>query len=100
MDLAAAIERVADEVFARSDRIHLRGKTATLKIKYQDFELHTRQASFSDPIDSAAALKLAALAQMQKFLPLERGVRLVGVSLSNLVDDDEIGLDPQLPLQL
>jgi DNA polymerase-4 len=98
--LTAAIERVADEVFARSDRIHLRGKTATLKIKYQDFELHTRQASFSDPIDSAEALKLAALAQMQKFLPLERGIRLVGVSLSNLVEDDEIGQDPQLNLEL
>ena len=99
-ELATAIERVADEVFARSDRIHLRGKTVTLKIKYQDFELHTRQVSFAEPIESAVELKLAALSQMQKFLPLERGVRLVGVSLSNLVDDDQSGFDRQLSLDL
>ena len=96
--LGEAIERVAHEVFSRSDRIHLRGKTVTLKIKYQDFELHTRQASFTDPIDSVEQLKLAALAQMHKFLPLERGVRLVGVSLSNLVDDDQPQATVQLPL--
>ena len=98
--LSEAIERVAEEVFTRSDRIHLRGKTATLKLKYQDFELHTRQASFSEPIDSVEALKDVALAQMQKFLPLARGVRLVGISLSNLVEDDEISSDPQLALDL
>jgi len=49
---------------------------------------------------TAEALKLAALAQMQKFLPLERGIRLVGVSLSNLVDDDELGQAPQLSFDL
>ncbi|HSG03833.1 MAG TPA: DNA polymerase IV [Marinobacterium sp.] len=98
--LVQAIEQVAIEVFARSDRINLRGKTATLKIKYQDFELHTRQASFSEPIESAEELKCAALAQMQKFLPLMRGVRLVGISLSNLVDDEQWRVDPQLSFDL
>ena len=98
MALIEAIDQMSAEVFNRSDRVHLRGKTVTLKLKYNNFELVTRQASFNEPIACQSQLHDAAQSLLHKLVPLKMGVRLVGVSISNLVDDEAVDLDPQLPL--
>lgn len=98
--LKGAIRDIADELYRRRTKAQSLGKTLTLKIKYADFELISRQATFDEPLDTIARIYQAAELLVQKVLPLDRPVRLVGLSLSGLIDrSDELG-NLQLTLDL
>ncbi|MBD3627968.1 DNA polymerase IV [Cyclobacterium sp.] len=93
MDIAAILdslkEKILPEFFRRLERNQARGRTLTLKIKYNDFTVHTRSRTFAEPIplDSMENLSLD-LAQQEA---ITHPVRLLGVSLSNLSRSDEPG---------
>ncbi|WP_449252668.1 DNA polymerase IV [Brevundimonas naejangsanensis] len=83
----AAIETgvlaMADEVWAWCEKAAARGRTVTVKIKWADFQQSTRSRSFATPIDSAEAVRSASVELVRSVYPPMRGVRLVGVTLSN-----------------
>lgn len=54
-----------------------------MKIKWADFQQSTRSRSFSAPVETADALRTASLDLIRSLYPLSRGIRLVGVTLSN-----------------
>ncbi len=62
----------------------------TLKVKFADFEQITRSRSFVSPISRRVELETAALALLAPILPVKKGVRLLGVTLSSLCADDEV----------
>ena len=59
--------------------------TVTLKIKYNNLQLHTRSKTFTNPIHDASQL-YAAAAQLLRKAPLIRPVRLLGISTSSFTN--------------
>ena len=84
---AAAIEREvlgqADEVWAWCQKANAFGRTVTVKIKYADFQQATRSRSVMIPVASQSLLHEISLVLIRSVLPTEKGIRLVGVSVSN-----------------
>src|SRR5262249_2974221 len=80
---------MADEVWTSCEKTGRRGRTVTVKIKWADFEQSTRSQSFPFPIPSRARLHEASLGLVRSVFPLSKGVRLVGVTVSNFVASAE-----------
>ena len=74
---------MADDVWDWCESTGRRGRCVTVKVKWADFEQCTRSRSFPLPVDSRPALHAASLALVRSVFPPPRGVRLVGVTLSN-----------------
>ena len=66
----------------------------TLKVKYGDFTLITRSKSFPAPVADQAEFTAAGQALLAALLPLPKGIRLLGLGLHNLAEEDEIGAGP------
>ena len=95
---AADIEREvlgqADEVWAWCQKANAFGRTVTVKIKYADFQQATRSRSLTAPVSSQAVLHEVSLGLVRSVLPAQKGIRLVGVSVSNFQPtvDAQLGL--------
>ena len=93
--LAAELERVAGFAWARIERAGVAGRTVTLKVKFADFTLFTRSKSVPRPITDKAEFTAAGQALLAALMPVPMGIRLLGLGLHNLVDNDDAG-----PIQL
>ena len=96
-DLAEALARVADAAWERIERKAARGRTVTLKLRRADFHTITRARSLASPVATRATLLAVGEALMRAELPVEGGVRLLGLTLSALARDEEEP-QPALPL--
>lgn len=83
--LREAVASIAEEVWIRSQKNGCQGKTATLKIKFNDFQQITRAMSLDHLFASENELREILLGLLQKEWPLSKPVRLVGAQLSGLV---------------
>jgi DNA polymerase-4 len=81
--IEAGVLAMANDVWAWCEKTGARGRTVTVKIKWADFQQHTRSQSLSSPIDNQAKLHEASLGLIRSVFPPVKGVRLVGVTLSN-----------------
>ncbi len=99
-DLVAQLDRVADAAWVRIDRHHVRGRTVTLKMRYTDFHTITRARSFPSPLLDKAGFLAAGIALLDTQLPVDSGIRLLGLTLSGISDEDEVETveQPALPL--
>jgi DNA polymerase-4 len=86
--LAAELERIAGYAWDRVDRAEVAGRTVTLKVKYGDFTLITRSKSFAAPVPDLAAFIHAGQALLAALFPLPKGIRLLGLGLHNLCEDE------------
>ena len=96
-DLRAALERVADAAWTRIERYEARGRTVTLKLRHGDFRTVTRARSLATAIATREALLETGWALLRAELPVERGIRLLGLTLSGMVRDDDEEAQPALP---
>ena len=89
---------LAEKIEGRMHHYQTLAHTLTLKIKFADFQQTTLSFTNDQPIDSAAEMMAIATPLLQDSAAGERAVRLLGLTLSNLVsrysDDSHI----QLPL--
>ncbi|HEX4184199.1 MAG TPA: DNA polymerase IV [Caulobacteraceae bacterium] len=83
--IEAGVLEMADDVWAWCEKTGARARTVTVKIKWADFQQSTRSRSLGSPVDSRARLHEASLGLIRSVLPAPKGVRLVGVTLSNFV---------------
>lgn len=99
--LRSALDAVADIVWERIERAQALGRTVTLKARYSDFQTITRARSLSHPVTDRAAFGQIGQALIDQILPLQNGVRLIGLTLSQLSHQDEaVEVDirqPELP---
>jgi DNA polymerase-4 len=93
--LAAELERIAGFAWDRVKRAKVTGRTVTLKVKFGDFTLITRSKSFPASVRDLEAFILAGQALLSQLHPLPKGIRLLGLGLHNLCDDEQCE-----PLQL
>ena len=71
---------------ARLHRAGMAGHTLTLKVRYGDFETITRSETVSEPMAAGAELWDEARALLERAAIGGRGIRLLGVGVSGLVD--------------
>ena len=80
---APALEPVFAKLWAAYSRHGLTGRTVTVQIKYANFQQITRTRTCSEAITSGAIIEQLVLDLLQPHFPPSRGVRLLGVTLSN-----------------
>jgi DNA polymerase IV len=96
--LAAELQPLIEKVWRHCETTGARGRTATLKVKFSDFELLTRSRSVA-VIDSASDLSSLALELLKQLMPPKKAIRLLGISVSGFADGEPEDED-QLPLML
>ncbi len=82
-EVAPALEPMFAKLWAAYSRHGLTARTVTVKIKYANFQLITRSRSCSEAITSRAVIEQLSLDLLRPLFPPVRGVRLLGVTLSN-----------------
>jgi DNA polymerase-4 len=98
-DIEFRVNELIDSLLQRLDRNKAKGRTFTLKVKFADFQQVTRSITADFPIVEKAVMQNIAKQLFSSLLPLEKGVRLLGVSISNL-QNDEVAEGTQLRLDL
>ena len=83
VQIEAGVIALADDVWAWCEKTNARGRTVTVKIKWADFQISTRSRSMAMTIDTRETLHELALGLIRSVFPPNKGVRLVGVTLSN-----------------
>jgi DNA polymerase-4 len=88
-DLRRELTRVAGYAWQRIERSEVKGRTVTLKVKFADFTLITRSRSFVSPVPDQAAFEAAGQALLDALLPVPKGIRLLGLGLHSMVEEEE-----------
>jgi DNA polymerase-4 len=89
-ELTTGLQPCLEEVWEYCQRTGVLGRTVTVKVKYADFQLITRSRTSLGAIPNRELLERLSLELLSGVLPLEKGVRLLGVSLSNLETTDDL----------
>ena len=88
-----ALLSLSEEVGWRLRREGLSARTITLKLRLASFDTFTRSKTFPDPLSYDEDIFAAAQTLFREFpLTPGQGVRLLGVSASNLATDAEVSL--------
>jgi DNA polymerase IV len=92
--LRETLENIIDIVWHRielagKDGAPARGRTVTLKVKFNDFRTMTRAASLPEFVSGRDQFASLARGLLDAELPLERPIRLMGLTLSNLEGTEE-----------
>ena len=78
--------KMADDVWDWCEGRQAFGSTVTVKVKYADFHQITRRRSQPVAVISREGIHNAALDLIRSVLPTQKGIRLVGVTVSNFVE--------------
>ena len=76
----------------------IRGRTVTLKVIVREFQQITRSRTGQMQITTRSELEQLGNALLEPLSPVERGVRLLGVSLSSLAEESEREPEFSLPV--
>lgn len=90
--LQQALDRIVDIVWERIEKNKARGRTVTLKVKYQDFRQITRARSNEDYVTDKSAFSAIAHTLLSALVPVPKGVRLLGLTLSGLESAETRGI--------
>ena len=90
---------IIDKLWRHCEASDIRGRTVTLKVKYADFQIITRSRTLAIAVASRAELECTSLDLLACLMPTPKGIRLLGVTLSGL-DNDETDGGPQMSLEL
>ena len=94
------LDLIAETVFSRLQKKQLKGRTITLKIKYNDFTQITRNHSYPHPVGDFETIFNTAKLLLEKVDREEKPVRLLGISLSNFGEPEVRPRKPRDPEQL
>lgn len=86
-ELRPEVVRLADAVAGRLRRHGVRARTVQLKLRYGDFTTVTRSRTLDAATDRGTEL-VDEVWRLLSQLPVERGVRLIGVGGSNLTSEE------------
>jgi DNA polymerase-4 len=87
-DIITQTKRIYDILIDRVEKADVKGKTLTLKIKYNDFEVFSKSQSLQHYTSDGDEIKLISMELIKKILPAKKGIRLIGLTLSNLNTED------------
>lgn len=82
-EIEAGVLKMADDVSVWCSTRQQFGRTVTVKAKYADFRQVTRSRTRPQALRDPSDLRSTAIELIRTLYPLEQGVRLVGVTVSN-----------------
>lgn len=91
------LQMLSEELITRLAKKEIKGKTLTLKIKYEDFSQYTRsstQESYYELLENF----LQTAKDLWQLRPYDKAVRLLGLSLSNLNTNEKKQVSVQLKI--
>ena len=88
-DIIAALDHVAAMVWDRLSAKQRQGRTVTLKLRFADFATITRARTLAGPVGDAVTVRGTALGLLEALMPLEQGIRLLGVTVSKFDGEAE-----------
>ncbi len=97
--MITSLQDQAEEVASSLQKHNLLAGTLAIKVRYPDFSSVTRQCPLSPPTDQHKAVLPLLPLLLERTEAMQLGVRLLGVSVSALIDADT-ALPAQLPLPL
>jgi len=89
------IDVILEQLWKRINRANVFGKTLTLKMKYEDFEIISRSKTSQLLLTDEKHIAQIAYEMLNLLLPTEKGIRLLGLTISNI----ETEKDPQMTLK-
>ncbi|WP_426538287.1 DNA polymerase IV [Bradyrhizobium sp. McL0615] len=95
--MAAELQPLIDKVWRNCEDKESRGRTVTLKIKFADFELISRSRTVAGAVGSRGELETASVELLKALFPIEKAVRLLGVSISGFGTE---AFDPPVQIAL
>ncbi len=81
-EMRDCLRPIIDKVWRHCEGAGLRGRTVTLKVKYDDFRQITRSRSVPGGFGNSAEVERAGLDMLAALFPMSKGVRLLGLTLS------------------
>ncbi|WP_347304481.1 DNA polymerase IV [Croceibacterium sp. TMG7-5b_MA50] len=96
-DLHAMLDNIVEIVWTRIADKGAQGRTVTLKLKFNDFQLVTRARSLPHPVRGRDQFTTIARELLAEQLPLPRPIRLMGLTLSALGDAPDTPPPPAAP---
>jgi DNA polymerase IV len=87
-ELRAALDEIIEIVWERIERNQTKGRTLVLKARYSDFQTITRSRSPGHIIADKAEFAALGHQLLDLVLPAKMGIRLLGLTLSSIVDSD------------
>ncbi len=87
--ILSALEALAEEVAEEAMNQHLFFKTVTIKIRYENFETHSRAKTLQFVTNRTKDIKKSANELLLPFLRSDRKIRLVGVRVSTFVSAEK-----------
>jgi DNA polymerase IV len=87
-ELKAALDEIVEIVWERIERYQTRGRTIVLKARYSDFRTITRSRSPGHVIGDKADFAALGHQLLDGILPTQMGIRLLGLTVTNIVDPD------------
>jgi DNA polymerase-4 len=98
VEVRREIDAMARDGAAWLERKRLTCRTVTIKVRYSDFTTITRSHSQMPPTRDPDRIAARAVALLERTEAASRPVRLLGVSVHNLVDPEEPREETPLPL--
>ncbi len=87
-DILEQTKRIFEILIDRIEKAGVKGKTITLKIKYDDFEVFSKSHSLQHYTSDKDEIEWISMDLIRKILPAKKGIRLIGLTLSNLDTED------------
>ncbi|MEL6605965.1 MAG: DNA polymerase IV [Cyanobacteria bacterium J06614_10] len=85
-EMEAALAKIAEEVHQRLTKNNRNGYTLTLKVKYDNYDTITRSRTLESPIKDVEQILQLSTALLVTNVEAGRPLRLLGITISNLVD--------------
>jgi DNA polymerase-4 len=98
VEMKEQLDRLAAIVAHRLQQYDFRGKTITLKIRYSDFKQLTRSQTLYAAISNPETIAATALQLLLKTDIQKAKIRLLGIAVSNIVDENGGAGNAQLRL--
>ena len=82
-----ALREIAGKVWGYCEGSGIRGRTVTLKVKFANFQVITRSRTGQMQVRTRGDLEQLGDALLEPLFPVEKGIRLLGISLSSLASE-------------
>ena len=94
----AELAPLAEKVWRHCEVKKISGRTVTLKVKYADFQQITRSRTLPRLISGTDEMMAVSQSMLADLFPVEKGIRLLGVTLSSLATRNSAAAPDQLVL--
>jgi DNA polymerase IV len=93
-----ALREIAGKVWGYCEGSGIRGRTVTLKVKFANFQVITRSRTGQMQVRTRGELEQLGDALLEPLFPVEKGIRLLGISLSSLAAEQAEQPEFSLPV--